>query len=271
MWTRAELKDRAKACMKKYYWMAFLACLIVGILGGSAAGGGAGVRRTFSSGSTAGQGVSQGQNAVSGLFDHMDARMVVAVVMIVGIIILIGWIVGMCWGIFLGNMMQVGKCRFFMESRARQESAGLGKLFYCFNRSWYLNTVKVMFLKNLFVTLWTLLLVVPGVIKSYEYRMVPYILSENPQMYYKDALALSKQMMDGHKWAAFVLDWSFIGWELLGFLLCGVGSLFVAPYVETTMAELYAVLRQNSGAVGSALPGFGEQPQELYVDYTVAE
>ena len=82
----------------------------------------------------------------------------------------------------MGNVVEVGCCRYFMESRASGQSAGLGRLFWCFERGKYLNVVKVMFLKNLFIFLWTLVLIIPGIIKTYEYAMVPYILSENPNI-----------------------------------------------------------------------------------------
>ncbi|MDD3253991.1 MAG: DUF975 family protein [Lachnospiraceae bacterium] len=270
MWTRAELKSRAKVCLKQYYWMAFLACLIAGVLGGASSSSGAGVDITRRINSVTGEQTSTLQEDMGTLFQNVDTRMVVAATMVVGIILIVGWVISICLGTFVGNIVWVGRCRFFMESREKQDSAGLGRLFYCFSKGWYLNVVKVMFLRGLFIGLWTLLLIVPGVIKAYEYYMVPYIMSENPQMDYRDALSLSKHMMDGHKWSTFVLEWSFIGWNLLGALLCGIGGLFVNPYIEATFAELYAVLRQNSGAVGTALPGFGEQ-QEPYVDYTVVE
>ncbi|MFR5556791.1 MAG: DUF975 family protein [Coprococcus sp.] len=80
-----------------------------------------------------------------------------------------------------------------------------------------------MFFRDLFILLWTLLLIVPGIIKSYSYRLVPYILSENPHMDRKRALELSQQMMDGHKMEAFVLELSFFGWFLLSALTCRTG------------------------------------------------
>ena len=68
--------------------------------------------------------------------------------------------------------------------------------------------------------------------------MVPYILAENPDMKTMEVLRLSKEMMDGQKWNAFVLGLSFLGWQLLGTLLCGIGTFFVQPYVDATFAEL---------------------------------
>ena len=104
-----------------------------------------------------------------------------------------------------------------------------------------MNIVLTMFLKNLFTTLWTLLLVVPGIVKHYEYLMIPYILAENPGMDRKEAFKISKRMMDGQKMDTFILDLSFIGWAFLSAITCGIVGIFYAnPYREATFAELYA-------------------------------
>jgi uncharacterized membrane protein len=105
--------------------------------------------------------------------------------------------------------------------------------------------MKTMFIKNLLVFLWTLLFIVPGIIKSYAYRMVPYLLAENPDLDYLEAIRLSEKMTLGHKFDIFILDLSFIGWYLLGLLACGVGIIFVRPYQDATNAELYLVLKNN--------------------------
>jgi uncharacterized membrane protein len=91
-----------------------------------------------------------------------------------------------------------------------------------------------------------LLLIIPGIVKSYAYSMVPYILADNPNIGYSRAVELSNQMTEGHKFDIFVLELSFIGWYLLGMLLIFVGMLFVRPYEDATKAELYIVLRQNA-------------------------
>ena len=109
-----------------------------------------------------------------------------------------------------------------------------------------MNVVKTSFMKQLFIYLWSLLLVIPGIVKSYQYSMVDYIMCENPNMDYHRALELSKAMTDGENWHIFVTQLSFIGWYLLGVLLCCIGVYFVSPYYEATMAELYTVLRTKA-------------------------
>ena len=117
-----------------------------------------------------------------------------------------------------------------------------------------------MFWREIKIFLWSLLFVIPGVIKSYEYSMVPYILAENPQMPTDRAFELSKLMTRGEKWKIFVLDLSFLGWKILGVLCCGIGGIFLAPYIEATYAELYQVMREKALGLGFSnyfeLPGF---------------
>lgn len=248
MTTRAELKSRAKQCLSRYYWWAFLACMLAGILGGGSGGGiqmGAGAPNiSFNFTKNVSLGGAEGHSAVNG-FSRMNLLYILTFLTVFLIAVMIGLVIGAAFSAFVGNVVRVGSCRYFMESREQMQSAGIGRLFYAFESGRYLNTVKVMFMRSLFVLLWYLALIVPGVIKSYEYCLVPYILQDNPGIYYKDALNLSKEMMYGNKWRLFVLQWSFIGWKLLTLLTCGIGQIFLTPYEEAVYAEFYADLRGN--------------------------
>ena len=98
----------------------------------------------------------------------------------------------------------------------------------------------------MFLFLWTLLLIIPGIVKAYEYRMVPYILAEQPDINYSDAFSISKQMMDGQKMDTFILDLSFIGWTLLETITCGLTGIFWSqPYIDAVNGELYVWLRDD--------------------------
>lgn len=110
-----------------------------------------------------------------------------------------------------------------------------------------LNGVSVPWLAIGFALLaFGLVLLVPAIIKSYSYRMTPWILADNPRIGARRALKLSMKMTRGSKLEIFVLDLSFIGWFLLGVMACGIGVLFVMPYYFAVMAELYAALRSNA-------------------------
>lgn len=97
----------------------------------------------------------------------------------------------------------------------------------------------------LYIVLWSLLLIVPGIIKRYSYAMLPYILRDDPNISYNDAIELSMEMMDGNKWRLFLLDLSFIGWYLLALLTLGIGFLFLTPYMRSTYANFYEELKGN--------------------------
>lgn len=103
----------------------------------------------------------------------------------------------------------------------------------------YLHNVWGMLLMSIFVMLWSLLLLIPGIIKAYAYRLTPYILVDNPELSANEAINLSRKMMKGHKFDLFCLELSFIGWILLGILTLGVGYLWLLPYMTTTLAGFY--------------------------------
>jgi uncharacterized membrane protein len=111
------------------------------------------------------------------------------------------------------------------------------ELFAHFDKFWA--AFKVSFLAGLYTFLWSLLLVIPGIVKSYSYAMSLYILAENPELSAREAIDRSKAMMDGHKMELFVLTLSFIGWALLGTLTMGILYIWLIPYFSATMANFY--------------------------------
>jgi uncharacterized membrane protein len=150
---------------------------------------------------------------------------------------------GAAAAIFISFPLLVGLKYFFI--RTPYDDTEFGNLFSSFQSGRYLSTVKTMFFMNLYVFLWSLLFVIPGVIKSYQYRMVPYIIAENPSLSTEQALDLSRRMTDGEKWDMFVLDFSFIGWYMLASLTFGIGFMFLLPYTEATQAQLYLALKSK--------------------------
>ena len=221
-WTRAELKTRAKAAVKMYYWKMVLVALILSMIGGGAS----------SVGSRSAGDNSAGSGARS-MFEGINMQ----VAMIAVIIVLVVVVIALALSVFVFNVLEVG-CRGFF-SRSMTEDPELGLIADGFTQN-YWNCVKTQFLKSLFIGLWSLLFVIPGVIKAYEYRMVPYLLAEHPEMSSGEIFARSKEMMQGNKWDTFVLDISFVGWVLLSGITLGVLYIFwVGPYIAATDAALY--------------------------------
>ncbi len=249
MWTREQLKDRAKFGLSKYYWMAFLVTFLGGLLSG---GGRGGPTFNFNFGNSNWRSMNHYNNYGDrfGSLDISDPNFITALMMILtgvavfSVVALIVMAISYAWQIFLGGPIEAGMNRYFLE--ARQDRTDFVNLFYSFRNGRYINTVKAMAWRLLFWTLWTLLLIIPGIVKGYAYSMVPYLLADNPGMDYKRALKLSMAMTAGQKFDIFVLDLSFIGWGLLGLLTCGIGLLFLNPYIYATKAELYVVLRQQA-------------------------
>ena len=147
--------------------------------------------------------------------------------------------------VFVGYLLKMGGYRFFILNQTAQP--GIGTLLDGFRSGHYVNIVLTMFLRDLFTALWSLLLVVPGIVKHYEYLMVPYIIAENPAMDYKEAFQISKQMRDGEKREAFIMDLSFLGWYRLSAVTCGLLAIFyVNPYVQASFAEMYTFNKQKA-------------------------
>ena len=219
MWTRKELKERAKEALKRNYWKIVLVSLIGMLIGGGLgssgiSGGGSDIRDMASD--NVKEHFTEHENddvdwegAEAVLDDiQMDIRPqdIVAVAFTVIVVLIVAAIV-LAIGIALD------------------------------------------------VVLWSLLFIVPGIYKAYQYRMVPYILGENPDMTYQEVLQRSKDMMDGQKWDAFVLDLSFILWHMLGGITCGLAEIFyVAPYVNLTDAALYSRLSRKDLADAQSVP-----------------
>ncbi len=230
MWTRAELKNNAKEFFKYNYWKMVLAALVLSFVGG----GGGGVSAGYTRANTDDAGGFNFSGMSPAELGALAVGVLVAVIVVCVVIGALQW--------FVFNPLIVGAQRFFVVSHYRK--AELGELGFAFSRS-YLNIVKVMFLRQLYTFLWTLLFIIPGIIKAYEYLMIPYILAENPDIDAKEAFAMSKQMMTGNKWNAFVLELSFFGWMLLSACTCNILAIFwVNPYMYMTLAELYVALKE---------------------------
>ena len=161
-----------------------------------------------------------------------------------GIVLLVIGLAFILIRIFVLAPFEVGGSRFFIENS--MEKAGLGNILFGFQNGYYGKTVWTLFLKNLYIFLWSLLLLIPGIVKAYEYHMVPYLLADYPELSTEEAFRISREMMNGEKMNTFILDLSFIGWYILSGITCNlVGIFYLYPYKYATDAELFLVLKQN--------------------------
>lgn len=145
----------------------------------------------------------------------------------------------------LGGVIQLGYAQFLLKqyNRANFEVKDLFSQFERFGQAFLQR-----FLRILYTSLWSLLFIIPGIVKSYAYAMTPFIMAENPEMAASEAITASKEMMDGHKGELFTLDLTFIGWDLLCLLTLNIGHLWLNPYKNAAYAVFYKDLTASRRA-----------------------
>lgn len=229
MFERAELKRQAKEIIRNNFPAMLLVCLIISVLSG-------------------GLGLSVKFNLDAGVVDlgyfnvfHSTLAIFTSIYYAVFFAV-----TALIFHVFLINPLRAGAYRYFRRNSFNQ--AALGDLLYFFQND-YLRTVKTIFMKNLFVFLWSLLLLIPGIMKEYSYSFVPYLLSDYPELKPEELLEMSAQMTYGLRMDMFILDLSFILWNLLAsFLniaLPGLGNAILSVYTSQTHAQLYQWVLEN--------------------------
>lgn len=136
----------------------------------------------------------------------------------------------------LGGVIQLGYAQYLLKEHDRREPQ-FGDLFSQFER--FGQGFAQAFLRGLYIFLWSLLFVIPGIVKSYAYAMTPFLMADHPNLTASEAISASKQMMDGHKGRLFWLDLTFIGWSILSALTFNLGYLFLNPYMNAAHAAFY--------------------------------
>lgn len=184
--------------------------------------------------------ITESNSAVIGLLNSFNLYVLNKSVNIV-IISLIGSVIIILIKIFIQDIFTVGKKRYFIEQRRYKTS--LRKILFPFKTRKNVNIAFIILLKNIYEMLWSLT-IVGGIIKHYQYLMIPYVLAENPNIKRKEAFNLSKEMMNGLKWKTFKLDFSLLGWEVLNILTLGMLDVFfLSAYKECIYAEVYMYIR----------------------------
>ena len=281
MYNRQQIKKNAKLVLKRSYWTCFLVSLLAAILTGNIR---ITYKQTYTvspdSVSSADQeALSQlagsgqvsysawlhtvwnyltGSNFSKYLLISMAAAIVLSLIT----------------EFFIRTPVRLGHARFYIATREQLNPVDFSYAFYgfkynYFKKAWaYFSTRIIIWLWGLLaaipyvlslvltymrnedmwmnLALLTLPLLIPSIIKSYQYKMVPYILSNNSNIGGKRARELSTAITKGNKWKLFFLDLSFIGWILLGVLACFVGILFVLPYINAARAEAYTCLKAEA-------------------------
>ncbi len=228
MWNRKLVKAKGKESFKRNYWYSVLVGFIYTLF---FAGSGVSYR-------SSGDEVTQTLNT-----EGVDPTILAAAVAIILGAVAVGMVIMTIVDIFLLNPLEVGCNRFFLVNH--ENNAELSELKHGFTNN-YLNVVLAIFLKNLFIVIGLCLFLIPGIIMCYSYKLVPYILADDPTISASEAVKKSRMMMKGHKWSTFVYDLSFLGWFILDAFTLGIlGVFYVHPYKLSSDAALYQAIKEN--------------------------
>ena len=225
-----DYRAAAKNALKDKWGKSILIGLIAMVLGGATTGfGNFGVSFGSSSGA---------EESYQEITSIPTAELILTVVVFVGIMLIILTIamVASLLYTFFGGIIETGYYKYNL-TLIDGGDAGFNHLFGYFPRWKTLGFCAL--LRTLYVTLWTLLFIIPGIIATYTYAMTPFILAEDPSIGPNEAIERSKRLMYGHRWELFCLKFSFIGWHILCLLSFGVGYIWLTPYQYAALADFY--------------------------------
>jgi len=155
------------------------------------------------------------------------------------------------FSILLIGPFSFGLAAIFLQlARGEKEEIDLADLFKSFNAEDFVRLLLLGLIQTLFIALWSLLFLIPGIVKYYSYSQAINLAYDHPDWDWKQCIDESRRMMNGYKWKLFVLDLSFLGWYILGALCCGIGVLWVDPYRQAARAEFYVELTAQPAVEG---------------------
>lgn len=212
----SDLRARARLSLAGNYWNAVLVAFVASIFGGLIYGG---------------INIDIDSEAVKEIFGKMP-RIVTLYLAVVGSFASTLSIVTFV----LGGVVELGYAKYLLKQHDGQPGStkDLFSMFHMFKQG-FLQAL----LRGIYVFLWTLLFIIPGIVKAYSYAMTPFIMIENPELTPKQAIAASRELMYGHKGELFWLELTFIGWGMLCVLTCGIGYFFLNPYTNAAYAAFY--------------------------------
>lgn len=249
--TTGTLKENARKSLKRNHWLSVAVAFFMTL--------GASTIPTFGFSNTFSFDFSNGSYDFSQTFPQIFHSLETLpfnsfIILVIIVVCLLIAAVAMVLKALVFNIFTVGGSRFFLKLRKNQP-VDFGEVFQNFRDKTYLNIAKTTFIRDVYVALFSILFIIPGIIKSYEYWAVNYILAVRPDLSHKEALYLSSRVMKGKKLDLFVLQLSFIGWNLLSIFTCSIlNLLYVAPYMQATYAEFFADVRDTAIANGVISP-----------------
>ena len=219
--TYREIRQAARDNLRGNYWQSVLVALVAALFGAILTGD-----SIFSA------------SVDEELIDHLPRFIVRYLAIMGGISGFLGIV-----KFIVGGTVQLGFAKYLLKQHDHAHF-DISDLFSEFDR--FKEGFLQSFLRGLYCFLWTLLFIIPGLVKHYAYAMTPFILAENPHMTAGEAIEASKQLMDGHKDELFTLDLTFIGWDLLAVLTLNLGYIFLNPYKNAAYAVFYRELTAST-------------------------
>lgn len=220
-----DFRDRARSALSGKWTVAVVTGLVASLLGAYTALG------------SVGNVMSRVTEKID--FSRLPDELLLVVILLMGMMASVGMMLAIVQFI-IGGAVTLGYVHFNFNLLNRERTQ-ITDLFSQFDR--LLQAFVAQLLRSLFIVLWTLLLIIPGIIATYSYAMTPYILYENPQMSAYDSIKASKELMQGNKWRLFCLSFSFIGWDILCIFTLGIGHLWLQPYREAAYAAFYKEIK----------------------------
>ena len=227
-----DFKSRAREALRGKWKFAVCVGLVASLLG---AGSSASVGSNFSI-DLSGFETSVNTTSEAALADF---KAILALIFVVAAPFLLAML---CVSFSLGCIIDIGYSHFNLRLIDNEESS-FNDLFAYFPR--WKTAVASGFLRSLYIFLWSLLFVIPGIVASLSYAVTSYIIAENDEISAGEALEESKELMRGNRWKLFCLHFSFIGWILLSLLTLGIGLLFLVPYMQMAQTEFYENLKNQ--------------------------
>lgn len=232
-----DYKGIARERLSGKWVIAMLTFFVAGLLGGGDSGGSIDIDAET---------IQDFQTVFPGLSDMLKEILPILTAILVPLSI---------WGIvvfIVGSAIDLGLKKFSLDIADNKE-VSIEILFSQMRRIG--SALGMQLLRSLFITLWSMLFIIPGIMKTYSYALAPYIMAEDPDCGALEAITRSKELMKGHRWELFCLELSFIGWALLSILTLGLLHIWINPYKGVTVALFYRDILREEGHGSPALDG----------------
>ena len=154
-------------------------------------------------------------------------------------------VTSMLVAVVVGYPLQLGFYKTFLTAMRTNSKPRVKELFSGLTRRYHKSAMGTILLMQIYTVLWTLLLIVPGIIKSIEYAMTPFIVADEPELGCNEAIEKSMRLMEGHRWQLFKMWLGMIGWLLLGAITLGLAYLWIIPYYQAVFAKFYLELKEQ--------------------------